>query len=149
MRANAALMVFTLFMAFGALNLGAESPEPKCPVVTNRVELSYNHQGGVSKPQLAIEFDNRAGKQISKITYNLLLLGEGGYPHPYPEDLTYREGLETGKRKVYIWDLSSEAVDIHRTGETVVVKKVEFTDATSWIDDGSESCMFTVDYHAR
>jgi len=149
MRASAALLVFALFMAFGTLKPEAESPELKCPVVINRVELSYNHQGGVSKPQLTIEFDNRAGKQISKITYNLLLLGEGGYPHPYPEDLTYREGLETGKRKVYIWDLASESVDIHRTGETVVVKKVEFIDATSWIDDGSESCVFTVDFHAR
>jgi hypothetical protein len=29
------------------------------------------------------------------------------------------------------------------------VKKVEFIDATSWIDDGSESCVFTVDFHAR
>ena len=149
MRANAALLVFTLCLAFGTLKPEAESPEPKCPVVINRVELRYNHQGGMSKPQLTIEFDNRAGKQISKITYNLLLLGEGGNPHPYPEDLTYREGMETGKRKVYIWDLASEAVDIHRTGETVVVEKVEFNDATSWIDDGSESCVFTVDYHAR
>jgi len=143
------LLVFTLCLAFGALKAEAESPEPKCPVVINRVELSYNHQGGVSKPQLTIEFGNHAGKQISKITFNLLMLNEGGYPHPYPDDLTYQEGLETGKRKVYNWDLAFEAVDIHRTGETVVVERVEFIDTTNWIDDGSESCVFTVDFHAR
>jgi hypothetical protein len=149
MRGNAALLVFTLCLNFGVLKAEAESPEHKCPVVINRVELSYNHQGGVSKPQLTIEFDNHAGKQISKITFNLSVLDEGGYPHPYSDDLTYLEGLETGKRKVYIWDLASEAVNIHRTGETVVVEKVEFIDTTSWIDDGSESCVYTVDYHAR
>jgi hypothetical protein len=149
MRGNAALLVFTLCLAFGAPKAEAESPEPKCPVVMNHVELRYNHQGGVSKPQLTIEFDNHAGKQISRITFKLSVLDEGGYPHPYPDDLMYQEGLETGKGKVYNWDLASEAVNIHRTGETVVVEKVEFIDATSWIDDGSESCVFTVDYHAR
>jgi hypothetical protein len=149
MRANTALLFITLCFTFGALKAKAENPEPKCPVVINRVVLSYNHQGGGSKPQLTIEFDSHTDKQISIITFNLSVLGEGGYPHPYPDDLTYLEGLEPGKRKVYIWDLASEAVDIHRTGETVVVKKVEFIDTTNWIDDGSEFCVFTVDFHAR
>jgi hypothetical protein len=149
MRSSAVLLVFTLCLAFGMLKAEAESPDPKCPVVINRVELSYSHQGGMSKPQLTIEFDNHAGKQISKITFNLLVLDEGGNPHPYPDDLMYQDGLETGKRKVYNWDLASEAVNIHRTGETAFVEKVEFIDTTSWIDDGSESCVFTVDYHAR
>jgi hypothetical protein len=149
MRSNATLLVFTLCLACGAVNGKAESPERECPVVINHVDLSYNHQGGESKPQLTIEFGNHSGKQISKITFNLSVLGQGGYPHPYPDELIYREGLDTDKRKVYIWDLTSEAVDIHRTGETTVVKKVEFIDTTSWSDDGSESCAFTVDFHAK
>ena len=69
--------------------------------------------------------------------------------HPYPDDLTYRDGLEAGKKKVFIWDLASESVDIHRAGETVVVKKIEFIDASDWIDDGSEACVYKVDFHAR
>jgi len=50
---------------------------------------------------------------------------------------------------VFTWELASESVDIHRTGETVVVKKVEFSDTAGWIDDGSETCAFKVDFHAR
>jgi hypothetical protein len=149
MRAVAALLVFALSLACGAMRAEAKSPEQKCPVVIDRVELSYNHQGGESKPQLRVEFGNFAGKQISNITFSLSVLDADGYPRPYPDDLTYREGLETGKRKVFIWDLAPETVDIHRAGETVVVKKVEFSDTTGWIDDGSESCVFTVDFHAK
>jgi hypothetical protein len=127
----------------------AESPEHKCPVVIHSVALSYNHQDGQSRPQLRIEFGNGAGKQISNVTFSWSVLDAEGNPHPYPDDLTYQEGLETGKRKAFFWNLAPEAVDIHRSGETVVVKKVEFADTTRWIDDGSESCGFTVDFHAR
>jgi hypothetical protein len=57
--------------------------------------------------------------------------------------------LETGKSKVFMWDLAFESVDIHRAGETVVVQRVEFADNTKWVDDDSESCMLKVDFHAK
>lgn len=149
MRSNTTLLVLALCLACGTMRAEAESPERKCPVVINSVELSYSHQGGESKPQLKVAFVNFASKQVSNVTFSLSVLDADGYPRPYPDDLTYREGLETGKKKVFIWDLANESVDIHRAGETVVVTKVEFTDTTRWIDDGSESCVFTVDFHAR
>jgi len=149
MRTNTASLVLALCLACGALRAEAGGPERKCPVVIDSVELSYNHQGGPSKPQLRVEFDNHANKQISKIAFSLSVLDAGGYPHPYPGDLMYRDGLEIGKRKVFTWELASESVDIHRSGETVVVKKVEFSDTASWVDDGSETCAFKVDFHAR
>jgi hypothetical protein len=149
MRANTALAVLVFCLAYCAARAEAGSPERKCPVVIDRVELSYNHQGGPSKPQLRIEFGNRAGKPITKITFSLAVLDAGGYPYPYPDDLMYRDGLEVGKRKMFAWELASESVDIHRTGETVVVKRVEFSDTAGWIDDGSESCAFKVDFHPR
>jgi hypothetical protein len=127
----------------------AMSPEQKCPVVINSADLNYSHQGGQSKPQLKIWFGNDAGKRISKITFSLSVLDPSGNARPYPDDLVYEEGLETGKKQVFSWDLTQENVDIHRAGETVVVKKVHFVDATDWVDDGSESCAFTVDFHAR
>ena len=149
MRANTAWSILALCLACGAVRAEAESPDRKCPVAIDRVELSYNHQGGPSKPQLRVEFGNHAGKQIAKITFSLSVLDAGGYPRLYPDDLIYRDGLEAGKKKVFIWELASESVDIHRSGETVVVKKVEYLDTTGWIDDGSESCAFKVDFHAR
>jgi len=149
MRANTALLVLALCLACRTVRAEAESPERKCPVVINHVELSYNHQGGPSRPQLKVEFGNHAGKEISNVTFSLSVLDAGGYPHPYADDLIYRDGLESGKKRVFIWDLASESVDIHRAGETLVVKKVEFIDTTGWVDDGSESCAFKVDFHAR
>ncbi|MGD0938422.1 MAG: hypothetical protein ABR905_01835 [Terracidiphilus sp.] len=149
MRVNASLLVLVLGMACGAMRAEARSPEQKCSVVIDSVQLSYNHQGGESKPQLRVEFSNDAGKQISQITLDLYLLDAGGNPQPYPDELTYQDGLGIGKKKSFLWDLARESVDIHRTGETVVVKKVEFINGKDWIDDGSESCAFTVDFHAR
>ncbi len=155
MRAKAALLILTICFAAGAARAKAEAPKRKCPVVINRVALSYKHQGGPSTPQLTMEFENHAGKQISKVVFTLYVLGAGGYPRPYPDDLTYQTDqaeLEAGKKKVHVWDLAPEDVDIHHTGETVVVNRVEFRDAagtTDWTDDGSESCSFTVDFHAR
>jgi hypothetical protein len=152
MRANAALLLLTICFGVGEVRAKAEGPERKCPVVINGIELNYNHQGGPSRPQLTIEFENHAGKRISKVVFRLYVLGVGGYPRPYLDDLTYQaaqEVLESGKKKEFMWALTPEAVDIHRTGETVVVKKVDFSDTTDWIDDGSETCVFTVDFHAR
>jgi hypothetical protein len=57
--------------------------------------------------------------------------------------------LEIGKTRRFTWDLDFDSVDIHRAGETVVVQKIEFADASTWNDDGSESCSFKVDYHAK
>ncbi|MGA2889409.1 MAG: hypothetical protein ABSE51_15280 [Terracidiphilus sp.] len=149
MRANTASLILLLCLACSAVQANAGSPERKCPVVIDHIELSYNHQGGQSKPQLRVRFENEAGKQISAVTFRLSVLDSGGYPRPYPNELTYSDGLETGKSKVFMWDLAFESVDIHRAGETVVVQRVEFADNTKWVDDDSESCMLKVDFHAK
>jgi hypothetical protein len=149
MKTNSSSLILTLCLACGVMQAQANSADRKCPVVINRVELSYNHQGEPSKPQLRLWFQSDAGSPISAIAFSLSILDSGGYPRSYPGQLTYSDGLDAGKKKVFIWDLASESVDIHRTGETVVVQKVEFADAASWIDDGSEACAFKIDFHAR
>lgn len=149
MNRNAASLALALCVAWGVAPAVAENPEQKCPVVIDQVDLNYNHAGGRSAPQLRVRFGNEASKGISTVTFSLSLLGTGGDPRPYPDDLTYSDGLESGKKKVFIWELASESVDIHRAGETVVIQKIEFADATTWVDDGSQSCVFTVDFHAR
>jgi hypothetical protein len=149
MNTNAASLALTLCLASGAMRVAAEIPEHKCPVVIDQVELNYNHAVGRSVPQLRMRFGNEASERISTVTFSLSLLDSGGYPHSYPNDLKYSEGLETGKKKVFTWDLSLDSVDIHRAGEKVIVQKVEFADTQTWTDDGSESCVFTVDFHAR
>jgi hypothetical protein len=149
MRPSRALLVLTLCLTCILARAEAKPRERKCPVLIDHVELGYNHRGGESKPQLRVGFGNNAGKQISTVTFSLSVLDSGGNPHPYPDSLTYGDGLETGQKKLFAWDLAFESVDIHRAGETVVVQKVEFADATGWTDDGSESCMLTIDFHAR
>jgi hypothetical protein len=149
MRTNFAVLTFALCLACSATRAKAQSSEQKCPVLLDHIELSYNHAGGQSKPQLRVEFGNVAGKGIRSVTFSLSVLDSAGYPHLYPDDIVYRDGLETGKQKIFTWSLAPESVDIHRTGETVLVQEVEFADATGWKDDGSESCVLTVDFHPR
>lgn len=149
MRTNLAMLIIALSLACGAARAGASSSEQRCPVIIDRVDLSYNHAGGESKPKLRVEFGNHTDRQILTITFSLSLLDSIGNPQPYQDDLTYQDGLESGKKKTFVWDLDRDAVDIHRTGETLVLKKVEFVGSASWIDDGSESCDLTVDFHAK
>jgi hypothetical protein len=149
MRTSLAVFVLPLCFAFTTELAKAQSTEQKCPVVLSHTQLSYNHEGGQSKPQLQLKFGNATGKQISTVTFSLSMLDSGGYPHPYPDELVYRDGLEAHNEKTFTWSLAPESVDIHRTGETVLVQSVEFGDSTDWKDDGSESCVLTVDFHPR
>jgi hypothetical protein len=127
----------------------SQKPAQRCPIAIENLALGYNHAEGQSKPQLQLQFGNRENKRIATATFQLWLLGEGGYPHPYSEDLVYRDGLDPHKRRNFTWDLNPEAVDIHRTGESLILQAVEFDDGTTWKDDGSLSCELTVDYHPR
>src|ERR1700692_629050 len=126
MRAKIAFSTFALCLACSMLRAGGETSEQKCPVVIEHVELSYNHQGGQSKPQLILKFDNNSGKRISAITFSLSVLDSGGYPRPYPDDLQYRDSLDAGRQKVFTWSLPFESVDMYRTGERIFVQDVEF-----------------------
>jgi len=150
MRTITLLSVVVFCLACGGVRAEAESPAQKCPVMIDRVELNYSHQGGQSKPELTISFGNDAGKRISSVAFSLSMLDSSGDPQPYPADLKYSDVLDAGKKRVFVWELAPESVDIHHAGETVVVKKVEFDHpGAAWKDDGSESCKLTVDYHAR
>ena len=149
MRTNFAMLIVALSLVCSATRAKSQSSGQKCPVVLDHIDLNYNHEGGKSKPQLSVEFGNATGKAITTVTFSLSVLDSAGYPHPYPEDLEYRDGLETTKQKTFTWNLAPESVDIHRAGETVLVREVEFADATGWKDDGSESCVLTVDFHPR
>jgi hypothetical protein len=136
-------------LALGVGRTAAASSAQKCSVVIDQIALDYNHGGGRSIPQLRVRFVNAAGKRLTRVKFALALLASGGDAHLYPYDLEYADGLETGKTKVFTWDLVPEAVDIHRAGEAVFVQEVEFADETAWVDDGSESCAFKLDFHAQ
>jgi hypothetical protein len=149
MKLIATTLFFALCFTWGVERGEAASAEQKCPVVIDHVELLYNHAGGHSIPQLKVSFDNAVRKRISTVTFNLRLLGASGDERPYPDDLKYSDGVEMGKNKVFTWDLTPQEVDIHRLGETVMVQRVEFDDGPAWVDDGSESCVFKVDFQAK
>ena len=149
MRSQLKSLLFAICLTGCPVGALAQKAAQRCPIAIEHLALGYSHEGGQSKPQLQLQFGNRADRRIAAATFELSLLGEGGYPHSYPEDLVYRNGLDPHKYKNFTWDLNPEAVDIHRTGESLVLQQVEFEDGTSWKDDGSESCALTVDYHPR
>jgi hypothetical protein len=149
MKTTSAFLALALCFAGGAVECAGQSPEAKCPVVIDQLMLSYNHEGGRSVPQLKVWFENQAGKQVSTVTFSLSVLDSGGYRRPYPHSLKSHASLDSGKKKESAWELTAESVDIHGTGETVAVTKIEFADASTWTDDGSESCALTVDFHPK
>jgi hypothetical protein len=126
-----------------------QSHKQTCPVIPTFVDVNYYHQGGRSKPQLRVQMENGAGKPVASVTLTLSLLDTAGATRIYPNDFSYDKGLETGRNKLYAWNLSPDLVDMHRTGESVFIKEVTFADGNEWSDDGSESCQITLDYHAR
>jgi hypothetical protein len=140
-----------LFLGVGcaAGTVVAQSSIQKCAVEIGHAELSYKHQGGPSSPELRVTFSNRTSNRVTSVTFTLSTLDSGGYPRPYPNNLSFNGAVDAGKTKLYSWSLDPLNVDIHRTGEALYVDKVEFEDAPAWIDDGSESCDFKVDYHPK
>lgn len=146
---RAALPLLVLLLSSSASRIEAQKKPQICPVVVEQMILTYNHRGGQSAPQLQIRFGNATDMQIAAVTFSLSLLDSGGYPRPYPDSLSYSDGIEAGKKQSFTWTLASESVDIKRTGETIVVEKVEFENKETWKDDGSQSCVFTVDFHPR
>ena len=115
----------------------------------DQVNLAYSHEGNPSVPRLQVRFTNASQRKIEKTIFQLSLLNTAGYPNEYPDDLTSQFDLDPGKRKVSNWTLDRQYVDIHRSGEILLLKKVEFGEGLPWLDDGSESCKFVVDFHAR
>jgi hypothetical protein len=118
-------------------------------VTIDQVSLAYSHQGNPSLPRLQVRFTNASRNSIAKVVFQLSLLDSSGYLHDYPDNLTFNAGLGQGKKGISNWTLHPESVDIHRAGEVVVVKKVAFMAGNQWADDGSQSCKFVVDFHAR
>jgi hypothetical protein len=148
-RAKVALVCLAFGCVAGGDPLAVHAAPQNCPAKIDSLALNYSHQGGQSKPQLSANISNQSGKRISSATFELSLLDSAGYPHPYPRALSFSDGLEAGKVRASQWALRVEAVDIHRTGEVLLLRAVEFDDGMSWKDDGSESCSLAVDYHAR
>lgn len=148
-RAKFALALLAFGCVAGESPLAVNAAPQHCPAKIENLVLNYNHQGGQSMPQLSATLSNRAGKRIASATFDLSLLDSSGAPHDYPQPLTYSDGLDAGRTKTKQWDLDPESVDIHRTGEVLLLREVEFEDGTSWKDDGSESCSLIVDYHGR
>ena len=142
-------MIPALFLAGGATAAAAQAGAPKCPVSIDRMELSYSHQGAPSTPQLRMHFINHSAKRVAAVTFTLLLLDSAGYSHPYGDDLSFTAGLEAAADQTFSWALAPDRIDIHRTGETVFVQKVEFDAGGAWVDDGSQACADTVDFHPR
>ena len=141
--------IVSILLLSCAARASAQDSRQTCPVTLDHIELSYMHDGGQSRPQLRVGLNNKSSKQAATITLSLSMLDSQGYPQRYPEDLTFQSGLEPGKKKLFARNLEPGSVDMHRTGESAFVEKVEFADGSNWNDDGSESCAIALDYHPK
>ena len=145
------LTVLICYLAF-ACSVAAAPIEPamKCPINLVRLDLRYNHAGGVSVPQLRLAFTNGTDKTITDILLLLSILDSQGNSHPYSEDLTYHREIAPGAQAhSHIWNLDAASVDMHHAGESVTLQKVQFADGTVWKDDGSLACTLSVDFHPK
>jgi len=146
---KAALPLLVFLISVSGMRIEAQRKAQVCPIIVEQMILTFNHHGGQSSPELQLRFGNATQLQIAAVTFSLSLLDSGGYPRPYPESLSYSDGLEAGKKQSFTWSLASESVDMKRTGETIVVERVDFENQKAWKDDGSQSCAFSVDFHPR
>ena len=127
-----------------------ESGASKCPVGFEQVDVSYNHSGGQSVPQLRLAFSNRTDRTIADFMFALSILDSDGNPVRYPSDFTYRRDFPAGApERSHLWKLDPASIDIHRSGETVTLLETRFADGAAWKDDGSRACALTFDYHAK
>lgn len=145
------LAVSICYLAFARSGVASPTePATKCPISLDRLDLRYNHTGGVSVPQLKLAFANRTDKTITDILLHLSILDPEGNPHPYSDDLTYHRDIPPGTQlRSHTWTLDAASVDMHHTGESVALQQVEFADGTTWKDDGSLACTLSVDFHAK
>jgi len=133
----------------GAASQPSGSP-PQCPVNLNHLDLRYNHAGGHSVPQLKLAFTSRSEKIITEMTLALSILDSQGNPHPYIEDLSYRQEIPPGtQQRSHTWTLNQASVDMHHAGESVTLLEVHFADGAVWKDDGSLACTLVVDFHPK
>ncbi len=139
---TAGLFACTCLSAFG------QAPSA-CPVKLDHLDLRYNHAEGKSVPQVSVGFTNESAKRVAHLTFSLSILDSGGYPRPYDENFTYSKPVEPGRHVAFLWTLNAESVDMHHTGESVSLDKIEFADGTVWTDDGSLNCTMTIDFHAK
>jgi hypothetical protein len=151
---KAMLLVLGAFACCGALaQSSVASPETapsKCPIGFEHLDLRYNHAGGQSEPQMRLAFRNRTSKTITRFVFALSILDSDGNPVPYASQFEYRREFPPfGPQRSHIWNLEPAAVDMHRSGESVILLEAEFADGKTWKDDGSQSCTLAFDYHAK
>ncbi len=152
MKARLSLLTISIcYLAFANSVVAAPTEAPAmCPINLDRLDLRYNHAGGVSVPQLRLAFTNGTDKTITDVLLLLSILDSEGNSHPYSEDLTYHRQIAPGTQPhSHIWNLDAASVDMHHAGESVTLQKVQFADGTIWKDDGSLACTLSVDFHPK
>lgn len=144
------VLIIIYSSASGMYGAQTAQSQTKCPIALNRLDLRYNHAGGQSVPQLKLAFANQTDKIVSNMTFSLSILDSEGNPHPYSENLTYHRDIPPGnQQRSHTWTLDSASVDMHHTGESMTLLDVQYSDNSSWKDDGSQACSLTVDFHAK
>src|SRR5437868_6463656 len=89
--------------------------------------------------RIAIEFQNKTGKQLESYRFGLTFFGNNGEVHSFPQPLVGRVPLQAHRHRAAIWETPSALQFLYPVAE-VYLKQVTFTDGTAWNDDGSRAC---------
>ncbi len=138
----------TVAFAFTCLasDLLAQTTAKSCPISFAHLSMPYNHERGMSTPTVEVSFTNLTAKTIVRAKFGLTVLGEGGNPVPYDQNLTFKTESLPGKLATSKWNLEMEKIDINHVGETLYLISAHFADGTSWADDGNQRCREEINY---
>jgi len=102
--------------------------------------------GHVWEGNFSVHFKNSSERQILGIKFGVDVMDGVGDFRPALFDVSYSGGrVGPGKKGDDRWRVP-EWNDGEPAGSRLWVKKVAFTDGTTWVDDGTKSCRMTFDY---
>ncbi len=106
---------------------------PSCPVAITRAE-----RDSATQPAIAVEYKNVSGKQIVAVAMTVDMYSNDGTMKPLFFELRDREQMAPGDKTEGNWAETMYGGAYPRIN--VFVKKVKFSDATEWNDDGNGTC---------
>ena len=134
------MFLLALFLAF------QPTPAPPCPLTIVRFQTGRV----VGDPQVfAVNVHNETDKVIIGSQFNIEFMNSVGDLVPYYRPIDAAGKIKPDKTtrffgKIYPWDLIR-----NMNGYRVSVRKVQFADGSTWVDDGTLQCQSVRDYRSK
>jgi hypothetical protein len=112
-----------------------------CPVKVTYVMKADEHPAG---SQVSVSYTNISNKELSKTSFAVMVLDSAGEARPLMASFDSGKHVKLGGKKSESWWVGHDVLDPF----TIVkfrawVQNVQFTDGSTWKDDGSYACVYT------